>query len=724
MKPVNKPIRFLFISLFVLMTGLINAQPARPKPAGPARPDVPRQRHLAMKANNYGDSIVLRWNVDQGAYWLAANKRGYILERLDYTAPNVKPVRRRLTIAPIRPWSLDSMKQRLGRNDRYAAIAAQILHGKNNAQPPKGTIADFYQRYQEQQGQLLTAAMAAEFSAGAANALGLRWVDRAVDKKASRYVYRLWINNGPTPKSGDLTDTATVSVLPWRVDSLSAPKVARVVAGDSILKLHWYRYHTSGNFSGYYIERSTDGKLFNRLNEVPYVAARPDTENASRDQPISPQEVFYTDSVKVNYRKFYYRIIGINTFGDLSKPSTLLVGSGRDLTPPRPPIDIQKKVEDNRRIVLSWSLPNPAPDLKGFYIGQANELAGPYQPLMKTLLPASARTFINEKPVPYLGKYYVIAVVDTAGNVAYSTPITALIDDKVAPAAPKNLATKVDTNGIVTLRWPASKEPDVLGYKVYRSYQRDGEYYAQRTTGILADSMFTDTLPSRTLTKSAYYKLVAVDLSNNHSVFSEPVMVPIPDKVAPATPIIKSLTVDNRGIRLELIPSLSADVAEHTLYRREPGQDWKPLTKLSGNSTSTISYVDTTVAHQQTYEYSLIARDQNRRPSDRSFVVSGQYVNLTKFRIEPPTSLKAIYDPQLKGIRIEWKANPPVGNHRFILYRGLNNEAPTMYRSVAQATFFTDLNLPQSGTYTYAVQLVLADRKSVPSTPVQAIYKP
>ncbi|MVM39323.1 hypothetical protein GO730_20065 [Spirosoma sp. HMF3257] len=386
MKSTKRFVRNLFTPALVVVAMLALIQPTCAQSKSTARPAV-RERNLFMKAHNYGDSIVLRWNVNEGAYWLAANKRGYVLERIEFGDPKARPVRKRLTVAPIRPWTLDSMKKRLPRNDRFVAIAAQILHGKTYSESPKGTIGDFYQTYQQQQGQLLTAAMAAEFSAAAANALGLRWTDRTFDRKATRCMYRLWINNGPQPKPGDLTDTATVLVLPWRVDSLVAPKVAGTESGDKVVKLRWYRYHKSGNFSGYYVERSSDGKTFTRLNEVPYVAAPPDTTVRFSGLPKNPQEVEYTDSVRVNYRKFQYRIIGINTFGDLSPVSKVLVGNGRDLTPPRPPIDIQKKVEDNRRIIITWSLPAPAPDLKGFYIGQASEFGGPYQPLNKTLLP-------------------------------------------------------------------------------------------------------------------------------------------------------------------------------------------------------------------------------------------------------------------------------------------------------------------------------------------------
>ncbi|PRY44061.1 hypothetical protein CLV58_10330 [Spirosoma oryzae] len=714
------PALLLIVSLLHAPFACAQTVPARRPVPGGTRP----KQHLHLKAFNYGDSIVLRWGVDEGAHWLAANRRGYVLERLEYTDRKAQPVRTRLTAAPIRPWSLDSMKKRLGRNDRYAAIAAQLLHGKLNTPPTGNSPAGFYQRYQQQQGQWLMAAMAAEFSAGAASALALRWADRTFNRKADRTVYRLWINNGPAPKPGDLRDTATVMVLPWKVDSLAAPKVATVDAGDSVLTLRWYRYHNSGDFSGFFIERSNDGKTFKRLNEIPYVDAKPDTATIRNGLGTNAREVTYTDSVRVNYRKFYYRIIGINSFGDQSPASKLLVGSGRDLTPPRAPVDVQKQVVDNRRIILTWTLPKPSPDLKGFYVGQANDIGGPYQPLTTDLLPASARTFVNERPVPYFGRYYVIAAVDTAGNTAFSPPVAALIDDKVPPAAPRKPTAQVDTSGVVTLRWPANVERDVLGYKVYRAYTRDDPYYQQRTTDILADSVFTDTLPSGTLTKQAFYQLVAVDLSNNHSLFSEPLAVAIPDRIPPSTPIIRSAIVQDRGIVLQLIPSLSDDVTEHVLYRREPGTDWQAIKRIAGHPVADQTWLDTALVNQHQYEYSLMARDAGGRWSDRSFIVSANYVNLAKLAAQPPASVQARYDIARKSVRLDWQSSALAAERQFVIYRCRVGESLIPYRLVGAGTSFVDASLPGPGTYTYAVQTIVATHRSALSKSVQASVQP
>src|SRR5690606_4836265 len=79
-------------------------------------------------------------------------------------------------------------------------------------------------------------------------------------------------------------------------------------------------------YTAYYIERSQNNLDFERLNKHPFV------HGASADIP--DQKYFiYTDEVE-NYTHYYYRIIGINPFGELSIPSDAVPPQGRDRTPP------------------------------------------------------------------------------------------------------------------------------------------------------------------------------------------------------------------------------------------------------------------------------------------------------------------------------------------------------------------------------------------------------
>jgi fibronectin type 3 domain-containing protein len=77
----------------------------------------------------------------------------------------------------------------------------------------------------------------------------------------------------------------------------------------------------------------------------------------------------------------------------------------------------------------------------------------------------------------------------------------------------------------VELSWSISREPDLAGYRVYRSEQ-PGEQGVQLSPERLAVPAFRDTqlLPGR----SYFYRVTAVDRAGNESAASAPVSVEIP----------------------------------------------------------------------------------------------------------------------------------------------------------------------------------------------------
>jgi uncharacterized protein len=686
-----------------------------------AQSSAPKKTILAIQAKVYGDSIVLRWGLSEAAFWLQANERGYYLERLEYTKANSKPLRRMMSALPIKPWTLDLMKQRLQRQDPYSAAAAQILHGKGFTKDLGNDMASFYKLYEEQQSKLLIAMMIADFSPKAANAMGVRWVDKNIDKNAFRYVYRLWINNGLKPNASDLIDTVTVMVNPRTVKEIAAPITSEIEQGDGLLKVKWHKYAPTNRFSGFYVERSKDNKNFERLNKMPYIMSLPDSLSNSN---FNANIVEYVDSVKVNYQKFYYRITGIDAFGDISPYSKQMVGFAKDLTPPKVPIKVSKKVENNSRIVISWEMPVPIPpDLKGFMIFRGGYIEGAYQNLTPTPLSPSARSFADQNPIAYKGRYYKIAVIDTAGNIAYAAPIAATIEDKTPPIAPTQLNIKIDTNGIATLQWPQNPEEDIAGYKIYRSYQRDDENYRSITNLAIADTIFTDTLPTNSLTHLAYYKIVAIDWSNNHSEFSAPFVVAIPDKIPPSSPLIKSIVSNTHHLLLNIIPSPSNDVVEYIIYRQEDNNKPQIIKRIQGFKGQPFAIKDSNVVHQKSYQYSIVARDAKGLISKPSYEVPVSFFDVSANQVAAPINVKASYDSIKKGIKVEWLSGALTDKHHFVVYRGLNGQPVSTYKAVSGQSFLLDNSLPQDGTYTYAVRIIVSEKQSVLSQTFSINYQ-
>lgn len=93
---------------------------------------------------------------------------------------------------PIRPLTLDEMMQKYDSTNLFVGAAAQALYGESYYNPKEedGVVNYVFRREQEQTQRQTMAYMAAESSHDAADALGLRFVDRNV-KQGHVYSYRI-----------------------------------------------------------------------------------------------------------------------------------------------------------------------------------------------------------------------------------------------------------------------------------------------------------------------------------------------------------------------------------------------------------------------------------------------------------------------------------------------------------------------------------------------------
>lgn len=677
------------------------------------------QARLVLLARNYGDSVVLRWTPNRAAYWLNGLRRGYTVQRIEMSKQN--PGGTVTTLSPtggLKPLPLDELKRRFGPKDKFVAIAAQMMYGKTkNSSTFSGEMGDIITRSDEQNQRFTAGVMAADYAINAANAQGLRLVDGSPKNLDATYLYRVWINY-PTPLPANaLRDTASVIVYPKERNPPFAPFIDGIVSGDGAIVLRWLRLSANGEFSGFFIERSEDGINFRRLNDAPYVHTPPPAEVARKDslRYQNAQDLqrlaLYTDSVKVNYKKFYYRIVGIDVFGDLSPASDVMVTSARDFTPPSVPKNVKVQVKDNRVAILTWEKYKNDPDLKGYVVGRGGSIAGPFTPLVKEPMPPQLLTYTDANPTPYTGHYYVVGAVDTSGNVSYALPVVANIEDRTAPKPPVRLSAKADTSGRVVLKWQRSPEPDAVAYKVYRSYARDNRAYNQLTPSAHFDTTFIDSLPLRKmLNREVFYKIIAIDLSNNHSAFSTELLVKLPDKIPPSPPVARDVRMTEKGVEVTFVPSSSPDVTEHLIYRKEEKTDWKLIKRLTGVLPEEYLFKDSLLTAQHHYEYAMSALDEGGLLSEKSYSI--------RIVFSPPNSKKTVekinvaYDRERSGILLRWDFAQP-GEYHFVIYRSVNGEGLMQYHAVDSRTRqYLDRSVAQGSTYQYAIKVFAAKGSS------------
>jgi fibronectin type 3 domain-containing protein len=91
------------------------------------------------------------------------------------------------------------------------------------------------------------------------------------------------------------------------------------------------------------------------------------------------------------------------------------------------------------------------------------------------------------------------------------------------PPAPPKPVTIASINGIVSLFWPLSPEPDAAGYNIYRTEDENAapEKWVKINPELYKTASFRD--DHAQVGKKYFYQITAVDAAGNESVRSETV---------------------------------------------------------------------------------------------------------------------------------------------------------------------------------------------------------
>lgn len=577
---------------------------------------------MRLIARSMGDSIVLRWAVFNPVEWQMVNQYGYLLERatlVDKTN-KVEQSYTPLSKDTLRPWSNAECKARInGIENRYAALATQALYGKTfattiNKPDDNGGLSTIVNAAEDAENRHAMALLAADVSALAADVLGLRYVDRNV-KKGYKYIYRLRAVSHPQ----GLYDLDSVNFVIALKDVEYLPPVEGVTTTgyDGAIQINWRKTLEVNKFTAFFVERSDDNKNFTPLSKEPFIQFQRDEKSAALGI------MTYTDTAVVNYKTYYYRVRGIDAFAQLSPYSTPIEGKGRDLTPTATPNLNRIDKRNATTYTLNWAMPKTPEtsnaDLKGFLVLRCDKIDGKYKTLTDNLLAPTVFQFTDNTASDTKENFYAIVAVDTAGNVASSQSRMVFSYDATPPTKPMGLTGKIDTNGILTLKWRLGIEADLKGYYVYFANSADHEFTAAAPDMII-DTVFLDSIRLKTLTKHVYFKIVAIDNNLNASPYSDIFELTKPDVVPPVQPVIGRFLVSDSTVLFNWATSASIDVAKQNVYRRlSPNGDWQLLASLKPQIDR---FVDRDFGRDKNYQYSIEAVDSAGLKSPKSYPLS------------------------------------------------------------------------------------------------------
>lgn len=739
MKRIN-----LLLTIFSLFALTANSQnTAQPS----SSPDNTENDTLQQKTNvvqiiarSYGDSIVLRWAPADAGIWMAANAYGWNIYRssnddndtlhyIDEKGVSV-PLWCVNGDKPIKPMSLQEMKQHFDSTDLYAGTAAQALYGvmtydvnKSGESNGMDLFSAVSKQYQEQTQRQFMAYLAAEYRPDIAQALGLMFVDKNVRKGVIyEYTIECLIPQNLVEVFGSSVLVPCTSFRRGPDEQMPEVRVTQLDAHR--VAVRWDK----NRLSGYFLQRSSDnGKHWEDVNssQTPIWPMMPTegTREVFGDSVANwmLNEVVYFDSLDATL-SYIYRVKAFDAFGEKLDWRNSDKFKLMDLIPPTEPVLLQVRPEENTRCVIDWSVITVEPDLKGFMVTFARDMEGPWN-RVSGLLDKSARRYIDTMAYRRGRGLYRVFAVDTADNVSYSGSLLNFIEDVFPPEPPVGLSgASDDSTGVVYLRWDKAKDADFLGYKVYFANQRDHEFIGC-TDGYIYKNEFYDTVDIHSLTHEIFYYVVTVDQNHNYSLPSDTLRLLLPDLIAPGLCLLDGLVQTGDSVTLRWKRSVSDDVKHYYIYRKfRDAARWEVIATLSPTDVDKdgmILLIDTPTPNDKPYTWCIEAIDS----AGNSSGMSGQAVAqvLPNPEVKADIKLKASANSSPKGVKLEWTCSIDYKkNYYGVIYRAEEDgdfvDIGTFNRNDSS---FVDATAPAGKKLSYYIQLQLGNgRYSTPSKTV------
>ena len=664
-------------------------------------PDAHAPVKIHVTAKNYNDSVVVRWVPENPALWLLAQTEGYKLKRYTMKNSGKQFIVVDSLVRVIKPWTMQEWENNFkATRDSSMLVGAQLLQDYSGGAKGKKSPTSIFDKYKEQQDRYGFALILSDMDRNIANGMGLRFVDNVKPISDNYYLYEVIALVDHGSMAVDTGKTSTSDIFKYHPDTMGAISYS---PGEKSITLRWSAYSKRGTkYSAYIIERSEDGRTFFPLTKHPYIYF--DNKNKAKDNNKIHGEISYTDSVKQDYRKYYYRVSGINAFADVSVASPIIEAAALDRTPPKSPEVFEHvNIPGTQMVSLKWRKRIHERDLKGYVVGRSTSFKGPFEPIVTELLSATDSSFVDRAPKLHQPNFYMVAAVDTAGNVGRSDPVYAAIKDTIPPAKPTGLTGEIDTAGNVYLHWHKGPEEDIDGYLVSFSNAPDHKF-TTLSKGISKDTTFYTKISLRTLTKKIYYRVAAVDRAKNASPSSDVLALEKPDKVPPVAASITKFHVTDSAVSFSWVKSFSNDLKKQLIYRQDSLSGKYLLLATLDNTAQ--SYLDKTVLPGHYYVYTVESIDSSNLSSGKCFPLKVYvYVVLNAGNLN---NLKAVADTANKKTLITWD-RPSTEVDYYALYQNVNGGSLKFIGRIPGKIIKYEAGIKQSGSYSYALKAFYKD---------------
>jgi uncharacterized protein len=650
----------------------------------------PGHATIHVLARVTGEAVVLRFAPDAPHGWRLGNRIGYRIERRARDG-----ARTLLTPVPLRAVDPATLEQQLQDSvrGRWLAIAMLAAWGDSTLAGEADSLGlDTLAEHNERNTLLFGMALfAADNDAAAADALGLRFVDRDA-VRGETYVYTVSLAE---PHAYRIDPGEVRVTVREDVSQSSPPRALEAEGRDRRIELRWLPPDGTV-YTGFEVERADAAtSAFLLLTATPLVQLR--ASDTAQEVPLA-----FVDTTAVNGQRYRYRVRGIDAFG-MRGAGAEVEAMARDLTPPAVPIVSQPEQLGSDRLRLRWELQERAEDLAGFHILRGRASDSGFERVTREALAPTTREWIDAAPDERT-PFYIVAAVDRDGNEGRSVPLYGLLVDTARPLPPRMLAGVMDTNGVVRLHWSPAGSRHLLGYRVLRANAPDHAFHLA-TGAILTDTTFVDTVVVRTLTPAVYYRVLSMSRAYRMSLAGAVLEVRRPDLVPPAAPVFHDVLVDAHRVRLAWHASDDEDVAVQVIERMSVRDTlWRELVRLAPRIEQ---HVDTTADIGVTCFYRISAVD-----AAGNVATSPMHAQARPFDSgvrDPVRDLTATYDSTAAGVTLAWRYDAAAdASLYFVIYRSTPDRRLAPVASVpATERRYVDRDLGVMGPYSYRIKVMV-----------------
>lgn len=699
---MNKFVFFLLFLGCLTSLGQKSSQTAQRLPQQSIKSVLKSETTLQLLAKHGKGTIRLRWVAQTPEIWALGRQYGYVLERTTIIRKNKKLAKpddlKTFTLLPATAQEWDEAMAK----DAYVKASHSIYMDK----PEELTEKDSTKKKDFIRGKYAFSSLTADFSFLSAQLMRLGFEDKQV---IADEVYQYKVHLNYNSYQSNKAFTSIIAGLELTVSNFKPESLTDLDYVDSTTTLRW-KVPQDAIFSGYIIESSDDnGVTFHRVTTAPYVPI----ENSAKEK----DEVLYANKVKTLMQTYYYRVRGIDPFGEESRPSNVIKVFAFQSNLPEAN-QLTSHIINKKTVAIKWAFPDSLnANLSGFKVYKTKNFKE-YKPVTKSTIGYQFRYTVDQIEEGDENLYYIVSRVDLRGREKSSEPLLVSFIDSIPPVKLNNLKGNITKKGIVTISWKHGGERDLYGFNVLRAEGDTPHLLHTIKTINRPDTSLVDTIPMIANTRKVLYMIVPIDYHSNAPIENDTLVLYRPDVIPPKPPVLNASILLGDQVSLKWLPSSSVDVASYQLYKQYLPDTTLRLVHTFPLTKDTISYKDGELEEGKTVKYLLRAIDQEGLVSNDSAYV---HILLTRpHRLAAIDSIVARYDEATQQVQVKWKYPSKRSIQSFYVFRKKDNEPFLKHKTISGKLFeFTD-KIQSSGNYSY--QLIahstddILSRKSKPIT--------